>query len=118
VGKLLTNSCAISLVELLNFLEESRRLRDKSAFDQKRLNVFELVLFGECRDIGEQFSLRNADKWVANPARVSLRNSRRVECLTLPQHWQSAERRSFCGWFREPRGGAPGARRSRLDWEG
>jgi hypothetical protein len=66
VGILLTNRCAISLVELLNFFKESRRLRDKSAFDQKRLNVFELVLFGECRDIGEQFSFRNADKWVAN----------------------------------------------------
>jgi hypothetical protein len=109
VGKLLTNRCAISLVELLNFFKESRRLRDKSAFDQKRLNVFELVLFGECRDIGEQFSF---------PACMSILNSRRAECLTLPRHWQSAERRSFCGWFRGPRGGAPGARRSRLDLEG
>jgi hypothetical protein len=53
VGKLLTNRCAISLVKLFDFFKESRRLRDKSAFDQKRLNVFELVLFGECRDIGE-----------------------------------------------------------------
>jgi hypothetical protein len=81
VGKLLTNRCAISLVEFPNFFKESRRLRDKSAFDQKRLNVFELVLFGECRDIGEQFSFRDADKWVANPACVSLRNSRRLNAL-------------------------------------
>jgi hypothetical protein len=72
VSKLLANRRTIRLVKLLNLLKESRRLRDKCALDQKRLNVFELMLLGECCDIREQFSLGDTDKRIADPARVSI----------------------------------------------
>ena len=67
------NGLAIGIVELLNLLKETRRLRDKRALDQKRLNVFEVVLLGERRDIREQLSLRDTDERIADSAYVSVR---------------------------------------------
>jgi hypothetical protein len=76
MGELLTNSCAIRFVQLLDFLKQRRGLSYKRTLDQKRLDVFKLVLLGECGDIGKQYSPGYTNKRVADSECVSTRTSR------------------------------------------
>jgi hypothetical protein len=86
MGELFADSKTVSLVELFNLLEQRRRLREKRALYEKRLDILEVVVVGELADICEELGLWNTGQWIANPNHlvlISIVQSRRE--LTRPR---------------------------------